>query len=97
MICRREHATFKVFIAAETPEEAVREAKARGHDVDQVLKAAGTWTREREREIADRLSRVTERQPRGCCQCGYALEGLTRERGWVTCPECGVRQMPAAS
>jgi hypothetical protein len=82
VICRRQHATFKVFIAAETPEEAAAEARKRGHDVDQVMKA-GVWTRPGE----------AGRQPAACTRCGYDLDGLTAERGWCVCPECGLRQM----
>lgn len=92
VVCRREHATFKVFIAAETPEEAVAEAKQRGHDVDQVMKA-GVWTRGREAEAEGRLRPREVRERGGCSQCGYDLDGLEIERGWVTCPECGTRQM----
>ncbi|MEX2218796.1 MAG: hypothetical protein WD749_08555 [Phycisphaerales bacterium] len=90
VICRREHATFKVSIAAETAEEAVREAKARAHDVDQVIRA-GVWTRGRTGELARQLESAKP-AARGCA-CGYSLVGLPDDKGWVVCPECGVRQM----
>lgn len=93
MICRHEHATFKVFIAGETAEEAVAEARRRGHVVDQIM-ASKVWTGGEqglmEKMEAGRAARLREKP--GCTRCGYLLDGLSLERGWVTCPECGLRQ-----
>jgi hypothetical protein len=84
VICRGAEGKgmFKVYVPAETPEQAVEEARQRGHTVQRVFSPTDGQI--------DLMGSLSEEEgARVCRRCGYSLAGLPRGEGVVLCPECG--------
>lgn len=82
VVTRRDGVAAKVVIAAESAEAAAAEAGRRGLVVERVLAPVWTGAGDAGHAAADMR----------CRSCAFPLGGLAMERGWVTCPECGLRQ-----
>lgn len=87
VIVRDEQRYHKLYVPADSEEEAVAEARQRGFVVDQVLIADESA---RPPSPAAPIGRPTLEQV-ASCSCGYSLDGLTVQEGGVRCPECGQR------
>ena len=76
--------TYKLLVLADSPEHALEQAHAAGHQVRQAFP----------RDARVRINKWLDRwqgwrRADRCVNCGYALDGLAMVRGRILCPECG--------